>query len=108
MTEAQYQLVYNVLSLSLASMMGTTLFLWLKVYSVTPKMQTPLIISGLVTFIAAYNYFRIFNSWVGAYTYEAHGKLGEPELIGTPFNEAIRYMDWLLTVPMLLMEIVLR
>ena len=36
------------------------------------------------------------------------GRGREPELTGTPFNEAIRYMDWLLTVPMLLMEIVLR
>ena len=35
------------------------------------------------------------------------GRGREPELTGTPFNEAIRYMDWLLTVPMLLMEIVL-
>merc|ERR1712238_50692 len=26
---------------------------------------------------------------------------------GVPFNDAYRYMDWLLTVPMLLMEIVL-
>merc|ERR1712159_881243 len=26
---------------------------------------------------------------------------------GTPFNDAYRYMDWLLTVPLLLMEIVL-
>merc|ERR1740123_1198772 len=85
MTDGQFQLVYNVLSFSLASMMATTLFLWLKVYSVAPKFQTPVIISGLVTFIAAYHYMRIFNSWVGAY----------------------RYMDWLLTVPMLLMEIVL-
>merc|ERR1712045_144826 len=85
MTDGQFQLVYNVLSFSLASMMATTLFLWLKVYSVAPKLQTAVIISGLVTFIAAYHYIRIFNSW----------------------DDAYRYMDWLLTVPMLLMEIVL-
>jgi len=30
-----------------------------------------------------------------------------PQLTGVPFNDAYRYMDWLLTVPMLLMEIVL-
>merc|ERR1712025_915909 len=28
-------------------------------------------------------------------------------LTGIPFNDAYRYMDWLLTVPLLLMEIVL-
>lgn len=105
MTDAQFQLVYNVLSFSLASMMATTLFLWLKVYSVASKFQTPVIISGLVTFIAAYHYMRIFNSWVEAYKYT----LGDanPNLTGVPFNDAYRYMDWLLTVPMLLMEIVL-
>merc|ERR1711998_61286 len=34
-------------------------------------------------------------------------KDGNPQLTGVPFNDAYRYMDWLLTVPMLLMEIVL-
>jgi bacteriorhodopsin len=105
MTDGQFQLVYNVLSFSLASMMATTLFLWLKVYSVVPKFQTPVIISGLVTFIAAYHYMRIFNSWVEAYEYNL--KDANPQLTGVPFNDAYRYMDWLLTVPMLLMEIVL-
>jgi bacteriorhodopsin len=103
MTDGQFQLVYNVLSFSLASMMATTLFLWLKVYSVAPKLQTAVIISGLVTFIAAYHYIRIFNSWVDAYEYST----GAPKLTGVPFNDAYRYMDWLLTVPLLLIEILL-
>merc|ERR1712139_458751 len=30
-----------------------------------------------------------------------------PVLTGTPFNDAYRYMDWLLTVPLLLIEIIL-
>ena len=32
--------------------------------------------------------------------------LGNPTLSGVPFNDAYRYMDWLLTVPLLLIEIV--
>merc|ERR1711988_51449 len=70
-------------------------------------------ISGLVTFIAAYHYIRIFNSWVDAYHYSA-GKveggalnIEAPALTGVPFNDAYRYMDWLLTVPLLLIEILL-
>merc|ERR1712139_343989 len=35
------------------------------------------------------------------------GVIGPPTITGTPFNDAYRYMDWLLTVPLLLMEIVL-
>jgi bacteriorhodopsin len=105
MSDGQFQLVYNILSFSLASMMATTLFLWMRVPAISAKYQTALIISGLVTFIAAYHYFRIFNSWVEAYHYTLDHK--DPQLTGVPFNDAYRYMDWLLTVPMLLMEIVL-
>jgi len=105
MTDGQFQLVYNVLSFSLASMMSTTLFLWMRVPSIVAKYRTALIISGMVTFIAAYHYMRIFNSWVDAYKYSTDA--ADPALTGIPFNDAYRYMDWLLTVPMLLMEIVL-
>jgi len=109
MTDGQFQLVYNVLSFALASMMATTLFLWMRVPSILPKYRTALIISGMVTFIAAYHYMRIFNSWVEAYSYPAShsGEAQNPTLTGVPFNDAYRYMDWLLTVPLLLMEIVL-
>merc|ERR1719191_2352279 len=33
--------------------------------------------------------------------------MGDPTLTGIPFNDAYRYMDWLLTVPLLLIEILL-
>jgi len=44
-----------------------------------------------------------------AYHYPAakNGIIQAPEISGVPFNDAYRYMDWLLTVPLLLMEIVL-
>jgi len=109
MSDGQFQLVYNILSFSLASMMASTIFFWMRVPAVSAKYQTALLISGLVTFIAAYHYFRIFNSWTAGYHYTigADGQPAGPELTGVPFNDAYRYMDWLLTVPMLLMEIVL-
>jgi len=112
MSDSQFQLVYNILSFSLASMMATTIFLWMRVPAINDKYRTALIISGLVTFIAAYHYLRIFNSWVEAYAYTLDNSGTEPIVVGptqtgVPFNDAYRYMDWLLTVPMLLMEIVL-
>jgi bacteriorhodopsin len=103
--DAQFQMVYNILSFSLASMMATTVFLWMRTPAIVAKYQTALIISGEVTFIAAYHYIRIFNSWVGAYAYDL--KHEAPQITGVPFNDAYRYMDWELTVPLLLMEIVL-
>ena len=42
--------------------------------------------------------------------YGGHGdraEPGRPVLTGIPFNDAYRYMDWLLTVPLLLIEIIL-
>merc|ERR1711966_446341 len=113
MTDLQYQAVYNVLSFSLASMMATTMYLWFRSFAVQDRFRSAVLISGLVTFIAAYHYMRIFNSWVGAYHYSP-GKveggameLVNPTLTGVPFNDAYRYMDWLLTVPLLLIEILL-
>jgi len=108
MTDLQYQAVYNVLSFALASMMATTVYLWFRSFAVKAQYQSAVIISGLVTFIAAYHYFRIFNSWVDAYSYESGGNAtGSPVVTGVPFNDAYRYMDWLLTVPLLLIEILL-
>jgi len=110
MSDVQYQTVYNTLSFSLASMMATTMFLWFRSVAVQDKYKSAVLISGLVTFIAAYHYFRIFNSWVEAYEYgpaNADGTVGNLTLSGVPFNDAYRYMDWLLTVPLLLLEILL-
>merc|ERR1711953_1205257 len=105
MTDLQYQAVHGVLSFALASMMATTLYLWFRMFAVKDQYQSAVCISGLVTFIAAYHYIRIFNSWVEAYSYSVDKK--DPALTGVPFNDAYRYMDWLLTVPLLLIEILL-
>jgi bacteriorhodopsin len=104
MTPTQFNIVYDVLSFSLATMMATTIFLWMRVGSCAEKYKGALIISGLVTFIAAYHYIRIFNSWTESYAWDANGGIAAT---GVPFNDAYRYMDWLLTVPLLLIEIIL-
>merc|ERR1712025_991473 len=99
--------------MGLASMMATTMYLWFRSGAVLDKYKSAVLISGLVTFIAAYHYIRIFNSWVEAYEYKPAGvsdgamEIGAPKLTGVPFNDAYRYMDWLLTVPLLLIEILL-
>merc|ERR1711948_81691 len=111
--DLQYQAVYNTLSFALASMMATTMYLWFRSTAVQDKLKSAVLISGLVTFIAAYHYFRIFNSWVEAYSYapskaeDGAMEIQDPKLTGVPFNDAYRYMDWLLTVPLLLIEILL-
>ncbi len=99
----QFSLVYNAFSFTFAAMAATTLFLWISRSQVAPKYKTAVTISGLVCAIAAYHYFRIFQSWEAAYLFEN----GVVTATGIAFNDAYRYVDWLLTVPLLLIELVL-
>lgn len=99
----QYSLIFNAFSFTFATMAATTLFLWLNRSQVSARYKGAVTISGLVCAIAAYHYWRIGESWESAYT------LQEGVLLATgyAFNDAYRYVDWLLTVPLLLIEIVL-
>jgi bacteriorhodopsin len=103
LTVGQFSLVYNAFSFTFATMAAATLFLWLGRSQVGPAYKMALTISGLVTAIAAYHYFRIFESWSDAYTV----KDGVLSVTGYAFNDAYRYVDWLLTVPLLLVELIL-
>lgn len=101
-TSGQYSLVYNMLSLTVAAMGASTIFFFLSRGSVLPKYRPALIVSGIVTLIACYHYVRIFMSWNEAFV-PGTGGYGAS---GQPFNDAYRYVDWLLTVPLLLVELV--
>lgn len=102
-TIGQYDLVYNAFSFGIATFAAATLFFWFGLARVSQEYRTAIVITGLVTFIAFYHYFRIFESWESAYSV-ANGTV---ELTGVAFNEAYRYVDWLLTVPLLLIELIL-
>ncbi len=108
LTNGQFQAVYNVLSLALAAMGATTVFLLAAMGRVLPRYRIAVVVSAMVCLIAAYHYFRIFNSFSEAYEAVGVGAAGvatEYQLvIGEGFNEGYRYVDWLLTVPLLLFE----
>jgi len=106
---ASWSAVYNALSFGIAGMGSATLFFWMQIGNVNKKYRTALMITGLVTFIATYHYFRIFNSWNEAFVvqYEETAKNYVVKLSGAPFNDAYRYVDWILTVPLLLIELIL-
>jgi len=107
-TYAQWNAVYNALSFGIAGMGSATIFFWLQLPNVTRNYRTALAITGLVTFIATYHYLRIFNSWVAAFDVQnRNGGEYMVRLTGEPFNDAYRYVDWLLTVPLLLIELIL-
>jgi len=98
-----YDLLYNVFSFTFALMMAATLFFWLNLGRVSTHYRVAISITGLVTFIAAYHYLQIFFSFQHAYNV-----MGDTAtLSGKSFNDAYRYVDWLLTVPLLLIELIL-
>lgn len=99
----QYQLVANFFSLTIAAMGAATAFLWINRSQVADQYKTAVTVSGLVTFIALYHYVRIYASWEGAYAVVD----GSLVATGKVFNDAYRYVDWLLTVPLLLIELIL-
>jgi bacteriorhodopsin len=104
----EWSLVYNCLSFGIACMGTASIFVWLQIPNVATKYRSALTISGLVTFIACYHYFRIFESWVASYTVlVTAGGSYTVAPTGVPFNDAYRYVDWLLTVPLLLIELIL-
>merc|ERR1712125_64662 len=84
-----------------------TIFYWLQLPNLTKNYRSALIITGLVTGIATYHYVRIFNTWVDAFELKQSGDTYTVTLSGNPFNDAYRYVDWLLTVPLLLIELIL-
>ena len=103
LTIGQFNLVANAFSFTIAVMGAATLFFWLGRSQVSDAYKPALTITGLVTAIALYHYFRIFESWNAAYTISD----GVLVATGEPFNDAYRYVDWLLTVPLLMIELIL-
>ncbi len=107
----QFQSVYNALSFALASMLATFVFLLVVMPRVLPRYRQALAVSSIVCLIAAYHYWRIFNSFTEAYVAQGAGDAAmagtDPTYVlvnGEGFNEGYRYIDWLLTVPLLLFE----
>ena len=99
----QYNLIYNAFSFTFAAMMAATLFFWFGRSQVADAYKTAMTVTGLVTFIAAYHYLRISQSWAEAYIVAD----GVVAVSPVGFNDAYRYVDWFLTVPLLLVELIL-
>jgi bacteriorhodopsin len=98
----QWNLVYNVFSFGLVSMLACTIYTLVSQQRVLAKYRNALVMSSMVTFIAGYHYLRIFDSF-------KHASEGGKVLLDgsqNSFNEAYRYVDWLLTVPLLLVEVI--
>ena len=70
------------------ALVASTAFFFLETARVAPKWKTSLVVSGLVTLVAAVHYFYMRDVWVAT---------GDTPTV-------YRYIDWLITVPLLMIE----
>jgi bacteriorhodopsin len=102
LSTGQFGLIYQLFSITIATMGAAFIFFVLGRQNLGAKYQPAMLVSALVVAVACYHYFRIFNSWNEAYALTD----GIYKATGVPFNDAYRYADWVLTVPLLLVETV--
>lgn len=107
LTSGQYNTVYNFLSLVIAAQLFTAVFLLIALPRILPRYRQAITVAIVVCGIAAYHYFRIFDSFKAAFVTDSVGGTGDfVQAAGEGFNEGYRYVDWLLTVPLLLVELI--
>ena len=85
-----YTLVYNVLSFGTAVMFGAFVYFLTQMKSVNKQYQAGIAVSAIVVGIAGYHYYRIWSDF------------GNEVM-----NEGYRYADWLITVPLLIIELLI-
>jgi bacteriorhodopsin len=83
-------LVYNALSFGTAVMLGAFVYFLTQIKSVAKQYQSGVAVSAVVVGIAGYHYFRMWSDW-------GNGTV----------NEGYRYADWLITVPLLVIELLI-
>lgn len=98
----QYNLVDNIFSMTVATMGAAALFFFMARSTVGISYRPALLVSGIVVAIACYHYFMIRHSWNDAFGL----KDGSYVATGAAFNDFYRYADWILTVPLLLVELI--
>jgi len=103
LTVFQYSLVDNIFSMTVATMGAAALFFFMARSTVGAAYRPALMVSGIVVAIACYHYFMIRHSWQEAF------QLSDAKYVasGAAFNDFYRYADWILTVPLLLVELVI-
>ncbi|MBG6058780.1 bacteriorhodopsin [Cryobacterium sp. MP_M5] len=107
LTQSQYDTVYNFFSLVIAAQLFASIFMLVSLTRVLPRYRQAMTVAAVVCGIAAYHYFRIFDSFKAAFVTDAIGGRGDYlQVAGAGFNEGYRYVDWLLTVPLLLLELI--
>jgi bacteriorhodopsin len=100
LTSSQFKSIYDALLFAIAAIFASALFFLNAHAPVCQRYRLALLVSAITVSIAGYHYFRIFNNWDAVYS--LHN--GVYSLTSEPFDDIYHYADWLLTVPLLLVE----
>ena len=94
----QYTIVADLFSLMLAATGVAAVFFFLQRGEVLQRYRMGITLLGLTCMVSSYSYYRLYTSWTDAF----HVVNGASGSSGAMFNEGGRFVDWLLTVPLLL------
>lgn len=91
--------------LSTVAMGAGMFYFWLQRNTVQPQYQTAVTVAGIICGVAAFHYWRMSGIYLEgvASLFNDNGERIAGATI-TQFPTAYRYIDWLITVPLLLME----
>ncbi len=83
-----------------------TAFFWLMAGNVPRVYRSVMVVAGIITGVACYHYFQMSSIYRGnlAGLFDANG-VRNPLAEIKQFPTAYRYIDWLITVPLLVLEI---
>ena len=104
-SEMAYQMTAHVLTLGYSVMFAALLYFVLTIKNSAPKYQLSSVLSGVVMVSAALLLYVQAQNWVDAFVFDSvRGRyfLAEGNDL---FNNGYRYLNWLIDVPMLLLQI---
>ncbi len=92
--------------ISTVAMGAGTAFFWLMAGSVPKAYRSVMVVAGIICGVACYHYFRMSDIYIGqvASLFTASGERIPGKVIAQ-FPVAYRYIDWMITVPLLVLEI---
>ena len=93
--------------LGTVAMGAGSLYFWLMAGSVPKAYRSVMVVAGIITAVACFHYYRMGNIYleqVAALFDRTTGARIEGAVIGQ-FPTAYRYIDWIITVPLLVLEV---
>jgi len=79
------------------AMMAASVFFFFELSNTAPEWRTSILVSGLITFIAAVHYYYMRDYNLAAHAHPTDYPDGESPIF-------FRYVDWILTVPLMCVE----